>query len=162
MRTRGTVKGVVNSVETMLLIAATIAIALVALYFLATHVVAQASSSKSMISVSDAQGWYYGPNNLATSNPGITVTIYVTNIGDTDATIKYVKVLTTNPACYYEASFNVKVKPGETVPVSGKLDRKGNCNGAYIPSKTIVHIEYDADGRKGTVDQPIMISAANS
>lgn len=160
---RWTRRGIVNSVETLLLVAATVAIALAAMFYLASHVSAEAASSKSMITIADAQAWYYASTPAPSSNPAITATIYVTNIGNAPARIDDIKLLTSAYSCYYEKKgVNVIVKPGETVPISTELKLASNyCAGATIPPRSIITITYTAAGHTAVVSAPITVSKAS-
>lgn len=152
-------RGIVQTVETMLLISITLVLAMVALAYAIHHVTAQAESAKSLIQISDAQAWYYSSTATTYYNPVLAATIYVTNIGNVEATINSVKVILPAQNCYYQGSANVVVKPGETVPVSLVLKRYCAAN-VNLPSTAIVHVAYTAGGVSGVVDAPISISMA--
>jgi len=153
----------VVSTEVILILAAVIILALVAMLGLGRLVMSQATATKATVAVNEAQGWFYGPNAQIQHNRFITVSFYVTNLGDKRVTVTTVEVLagySGNNACTYSATANRAVNPGETVSIALKLDRQG-CDTAAVDilRQTVIRVSYsDADGRPNAVEAPIVIT----
>lgn len=160
-------KGVIVSTEIILILSAVIILAFVAMLGLGRIVMNQAVSTKATITVNEAQGWYYGINDQFRNNPFITVTFYVTNLGDKPVTISSVEVIVgkyySTVLKYRATGINKQVNPGETISISLKLTRSPNSNWYSTPimKNTIMRITYtDADGRSNTIEVPIVITHA--
>jgi len=156
-------KGVVISTEIMLILSAVVILAFVAMLGLGKIVLNQAISTKTTITVNEAQAWYYGANDLISSNPFITATFFVTNLGSSPITVTTVNILAGTSGgtpYFYTGSANQVVNPGETISISLKLTPTSSVNVA-IPGQTTMTVYYtDANGRTGSVDAPIVITHA--
>lgn len=157
-------RGVVVSTEVILILAAVIILALVAMLGLGRMVMSQATATKTTVAVNEAQGWYYGSGDQIRDNSFITVSFYVTNLGDKRVTVTSVEVVAGyfgTAECTYSAGTSNGVNPGETVSIALKLDRISACSSANVNilKQTVIRVSYiDSDGRTGAVEAPIVIT----
>ncbi len=163
MRQNRGVKGVIVSTELILIIATILVLTFIVALGLGRSVVNQAVSTKATIVVNEATGWYYGPNAQLRNNPFITVSFYVTNLGDDDVTITNARVYASragSTACYYNAGINKVVKPGETIALTQKLNRiTCSTSTVNILDSGILELTYrDVDNRVSTVQVPITLT----
>ena len=161
------VRGVIVSTEIILILSAVIILSFVAMLGLGRIVMNQAVSTKATITVNEAQGWYYGVDDKFSNNKFITVTFYVTNLGDKAVKISSVEVIAGKSGRtllrYVATDIDKQVNPGETISISLKLTRNPS-SGSYtnsIMKQTIMKVTYtDADGRTNTIEVPIVITHA--
>jgi len=157
-------RGVIVGTEVILILALVIVLALVAMMTVGRMAMTQAAATKATLAVNEAQGWYYGPDSSISRNAFITVTFYVTNLGDRQVTIGNVEVIAAyrdaNP-CVYRDYSGAKVNPGETVSIAMRLNLAGSCQGATLLRQTVIRVSYsDVEGRVNAVEAPIVLSRA--
>lgn len=156
-------RGVVVSSEVILLLGVVIIMALVALMAVGRMALTQATATKATLAVNEAQGWYYEQSGRIDRNSFITVTFYVTNLGDRQVTIGSVEVIaayTGTTRCVYSGYSGARVNPGETVSIAMKLDRGTSCQATML-GQTVIRVSYsDADGRTNVIEAPIVLSRA--
>jgi archaellum component FlaG (FlaF/FlaG flagellin family) len=147
-------RGMVVALEIMLIIAAIIALAFVALNNIGHTLVSQAYSTKSMISIEQAQVYYYDASKLTSKNTILSASMYVTNIGDSPVTVKRVTVII-DKSCTYSASTNIKVYPGETVPLTVPSLQKHCSTTTKLPDAAPLIVSYQTDdSRTNDVNAP--------
>ena len=153
-------KGIVTSIEIMLILSAVIAIAFIANLGLGKIVMNQAMSTKAMVTIQEPQGWYYGVDNEINHNPTITVSLSITNMGNKDITIDNVYIMIT-PGCTYNAGgVGITVHAGETIIQSIRTTKHCNSN-SNIPVHADLFLQYSTrDGRTNVIQHPIILTHA--
>ena len=160
------IKGIIISTEIILILAAVIVLAFVAMMGLGHIVMNQALSKKATIAINEPQAWYYDASPEIEYNNLMTVTFYVTNIGDEPITISSVTVYVEasgGTRCYYSAIDMYKVvNPAETISISVPVNR-ASCSSSSlsIPQEGIIQVTYQtSSGYTNSIQAPIVISHA--
>ncbi len=136
-------KGVVISTETILLLASIVILAIFTLYGISSVIANQASSNKATLSINEASVRVFKSGNVCNF---ISVTVYVTNLGDKEIVIRDLRVVLNNGNVYNLGSINSVVNPGETKAVS-----KHRVITQCLPfpdggNSTFVQVTYDTVG----------------
>ncbi len=155
MRTRG----IVNSVELLLILTVVVAISLMTIFYLSRSVTAQASSPKPLVSISSGKVYLI---KQGTTCKQLVVTLYITNEGSVPITVSKFGVIDA-AAKEYTSSNSIKytVNPGETRILSDEitlnscptLTSSTNSNTYYV----YAYIEYSADNRDFTVGRNVPV-----
>jgi len=152
-------RGAIVSMEMILVIGVIVALAVLALMGVGKDIMAQATSTKANLVVSNPQGWYYA-TPASGSQAYVFVQFSATNMGDRPVTITKVTLLLDGTNVKYTADVGKLVKPGETVVITVKLEKVGVGTPVFGKTETLV-VEYvDESGRLGQVILPIVLSEA--
>ena len=145
-------RGIVNSVELLLIVAIVVAIALATIFYLSKNVSAEASSPKPLVSVASGKMYLFMQNGQCTH---IVVTLQVTNQGYVPVTVNKIGIIDNNGADFSAAS-SYALNPGETRILSVNIPLS-RCPKLNIGGENFAYIQYVADKRTFRVGRPVPV-----
>jgi len=155
-------KGAVLSTEVILVLAAVLILGLVVALGLGRMVMSQATSEKATVAINEAHVRLFYRGSISSANCQFTsVSFYITNFGDKPITVGKVEIIQPDgTARTVTESAGVTVNPGETAPVSAKMQ---GCPSLTVDTTKVgsvfLQVAYStADGRTSmTVGKPVTV-----